>query len=76
MDMNRCVQLNMECAAICNACGQLMSIESEKVPAVAKICAEMCRACADECSRYDHPHCKVCAEACHRCAELCTFELI
>lgn len=70
-NMNRCVQLNMECAAICTAAAQLMSLGSEQAVALCKLCAEICHKCAAECAQHDHPHCQACAEACRRCSELC-----
>jgi hypothetical protein len=72
-DMGRCIQLNMECAAICNAAATLMSLGSEQALSLCKLCAEICRKCASECGRHPHEHCRECAEACRRCAELCTL---
>lgn len=69
--MAPCIQLDMECAALCYAAAQLMSMGSERANAVCKICAEACDACADECSKHENEHCKACAAACRKCAEEC-----
>ncbi|WP_226998847.1 four-helix bundle copper-binding protein [Flavisolibacter tropicus] len=69
--MSRCVQLDMECAALCYAAAQLMSLGSEKAMAICRICAEACEACAAECSSHDNKHCQECAEGCRKCAEEC-----
>jgi hypothetical protein len=69
--MAKCIQLDMECAAICYASAQLMSIGSSKSKDVCNICADICDACAAECSKHEIEHCKECAEACKQCAEEC-----
>ncbi len=69
--MARCIQLDMECAAICYAAAQLMSMGSEKAKDICRICADICEACGNECSKHEAEHCRECAEACKRCAEEC-----
>ena len=69
--MARCIQLNMECASICKATSQLMSLGSEQSKDISKICADICKKCGDECSKHNMDHCKKCAEACYTAAELC-----
>lgn len=70
--MARCIQLDMECAAICYAAAQLMSMNSQSSAQVCRVCADICQACGDECAKHSHmEHCRECAEACHRCAEEC-----
>ena len=69
--MASCIQLDMECAALCYASAQLMSLGSAKAMALCKICAEACEACASECGKHDNEHCKACAAACRKCAEAC-----
>ncbi|MGZ4098418.1 MAG: four-helix bundle copper-binding protein [Bacteroidia bacterium] len=71
-NMNRCAQLDMECAAVCYAAAQLMSLGSEHSKAICKICADLCNQCAEECEKYDDEHCKECAEACRKCAKECS----
>ena len=69
--MARCIQLDMECAAICNASAQLMSVGSDKAKEVCRVCSDICQACGDECGKHDTEHCRECAEACRACAEEC-----
>ncbi len=69
--MASCIQLDMECAALCYASAQLMSLGSAKAMSLCKLCAETCEACADECSKHDNEHCQACAAACRKCAEEC-----
>lgn len=67
----KCVQLDMECAVICIATAELMSLGSDKVKEICKLCALMCDACAEECSKHENVHCRECAEACTHCADEC-----
>jgi hypothetical protein len=69
--MAGCIQLDMECAAICYASAQLMSLGSEKVKEICRICADICEACSKECGKHDNEHCKECSEACSQCAQEC-----
>ena len=66
-----CIQLNLECAAMCNAVAQLMSLGSEHIKELAKICAVMCDACAEECNRHLSDHCRETADVCTKCADEC-----
>jgi hypothetical protein len=61
----------MECAAICYAAAQLMSLGSDKVKEMARLCALMCDTCAEECNKHLHEHCIECADACTKCADEC-----
>jgi hypothetical protein len=74
-----CVRLNLDCAAVCNATGNIMSRANKAghrqlLEALLANCIAFCRACATECARHAerHRHCRVCAEACTACAEACT----
>jgi len=69
--MSACVQLNMECTAICEATAKLLSLGSESTKEICQICADICQECADECSKHTNEHCKECAEACRHCAAEC-----
>jgi hypothetical protein len=70
--MAKCIQLDMECAAICYASAQLMSLGSEKAKDICRICADICEACGDECAKHTHSdHCQECAEVCKQCAQAC-----
>ncbi|MGI8634942.1 MAG: four-helix bundle copper-binding protein, partial [Segetibacter sp.] len=69
--MAKCIQLDMECAAICYAAAQLMSLGSDQAKAFCRLCADICEQCGDECGKHQTEHCKECADACRQCAEEC-----
>jgi UDP:flavonoid glycosyltransferase YjiC (YdhE family) len=46
--MARCIQLDIECAAICYAAAQVMSLGSEKAKEFCRICADICEQCGNE----------------------------
>jgi len=69
--MAQCIALDMQCATICYAAAQLMSMGSEQAQAICRICVDICEQCAAECSKHDTEHCKECAAACKACAEAC-----
>lgn len=69
--MSKCIQLDMECSALCYASAQLMSLGSDKAKDLCKICATACDDCTAECSKHENEHCKECAEACKQCAAEC-----
>lgn len=70
--MTQCIQLDMECAAICYSAAQLMSMGSTRAEEVCRLCAELCTECAIECEKHpDTEHCAECARACRECAEQC-----
>lgn len=69
--MAKCIQLDMECAVLCYASAQLMSLGSDKAKEVCQLCADICEACANECSKHQTEHCQECARACKQCAEDC-----
>lgn len=66
-----CIQLNMECAVICYATAQLMSLGSKKVAEFCSICAAICETCALECDMHELDHCKECTAACKVCVIEC-----
>jgi hypothetical protein len=73
-----CIRLNLDCAAVCAATGNIMSRANKAghrqlLEAQLATCIAFCRACATECARHGeiHRHCRVCAEACTACAEAC-----
>lgn len=68
----QCIKLNWDCADICALTSQYLSRTSPFAPPVAKQCAAVCDACAEECEKHSYmEHCKECAEVCRRCAEEC-----
>lgn len=70
--MAGCIRLDMECAAVCYAAAQLMSMGSDRAGELCRICAAICKACGEECSKHDTQHCRECADICRRCAEECS----
>ncbi len=66
-----CIQQTMECAVICYATAELMSLGGMHVKELAKLCSKMCDMCADHCKDFPVEHCEECAEACVKCAEAC-----
>ena len=73
--MARCIQLTMECSTICYSAAQLMSLGSEQVKEICRICATICEACEEECRKHSNEHCAECAAACDKCAEECSIML-
>ena len=69
--MRQCIQLNMECVAICTAAAKLMSLNSKYIKDILRLCAIMCDMCAEECNKHVNDHCKLSAEICTKCADEC-----
>ncbi|KAK6020454.1 hypothetical protein OSTOST_13892 [Ostertagia ostertagi] len=70
--MVECIRLDMDCAQMCQVTAAFISRGSDHAKHFLKECAEICRKCAEECSKHSHmDHCKICAEACRKCAEAC-----
>ena len=70
--MTRCIELDVDCAAICRLAAGYMARGSELSGAICEVCAEVCDVCAQECARHaGMEHCRLCADACTRCAEEC-----
>ena len=71
--LTHCIQLDIECAAVCYTAAQLMSLGSSQAEKYCQICADFCNECAGECEKHAKrmKHCRECAEACRICEELC-----
>ena len=69
--MAKCIQLGMECASICYATAQILSIGGSQAKAMAMICAQTCDDCSLECAKHDNQHCRECSDICHNCANQC-----
>lgn len=69
--MVRCIQLDRDCANICLTAASFMSRDSDFSRQLCNLCADICRACAQECEKHEMEHCQKCAEACRRCAQEC-----
>jgi hypothetical protein len=74
--MARCIQLDRDCADICQLTAKLLQSGSEVSREALRLCITVCEACADECDRHTKiQHCKDCAEACRRCVQACSKAL-
>lgn len=69
--MATCIQLDMECSALCYTAAKVMSINGTMAKELCRICAEMCEKCGAECGKHKHEHCQHCAEMCKKCADEC-----
>lgn len=72
--LTKCIQLDLECAAICRSAAEVMSLGSTFSARLCRVCADVCNACADECEKHAQmgmEHCRECADACRSCAEAC-----
>lgn len=69
--MQKCIRLDLDCAAACRLVADALARESEFSVEFASLCARLCGLCAEECSRHAPAHCAACAEACRTCAEAC-----
>ena len=70
-ELTKCMQLDLECCAICKATAQLLTLQSNHSNAACQLCADICIACAEECEKHHHDHCRRCAAFCRECAEKC-----
>jgi hypothetical protein len=69
--MAPCIALDRDCSDICAITARFLARGSEHAQHLLQVCAEICKACGDECGQHHHQHCKDCAEACRRCEEAC-----
>jgi len=68
----KCIQLDLECSALCRTAAELMSLGSVYAELVCDICTDVCNACAEECEKHSEmDHCRECAEVCRMCANAC-----
>jgi hypothetical protein len=67
-----CIRLDKDCADICRTTANFLSRDSKQSNELLRVCADICRACAEECEKHDHhDHCIECARACRECEEAC-----
>lgn len=69
--MARCIQLDRDCADICALVARFVARNSEHAQHLLQECADICRACGEECAKHPMDHCQECADACRRCEEAC-----
>jgi hypothetical protein len=67
------ITLLLDCAEICETSANYMLRGSRLHGRTCAVCAEVCRACEDDCLRVggNDEMMQQCAEACRRCAESC-----
>ena len=76
MHLKKCIQLDLECAVVCQAAADLLNMNSLYINEICSLCITVCNACADECEKHTSmEHCKKCAEACRNCAKECSWML-
>jgi hypothetical protein len=69
--MTACIQLDIDCAAICSLAASYISRNSKFIRDILPICNDICIACAEECEKHPMDHCKRCAAICRQCSEQC-----
>ena len=69
--MVSCIKTDRDCAEICTTTYRLVARNSDNARAMLKLCADICRKCAEECEQHDMQHCQDCAEACRACEKAC-----
>lgn len=50
--LERCIQLNRECASICHTASKVISMHGEFPKQICNLCADICDACAQECEKH------------------------
>ncbi|MCB5185736.1 four-helix bundle copper-binding protein [Methylobacillus gramineus] len=71
LHMQRCIKLDTDCAEFCRLTLNFLQRESEFADLVVEDCAEICRACGEECAGHQFDHCQQCAKACQHCLDTC-----
>jgi hypothetical protein len=68
-----CIRLNLDCADVCTATARVLLRSGAITETLLDACAQLCRACADECARHagHHEHCRICAQACRVADQAC-----
>lgn len=70
-EMINCIQLDRDCAAMCQLAFSFTAAQSEFAADVLKLCAEVCARCSAECRLHPMEHCGACADACLHCEQAC-----
>jgi hypothetical protein len=68
-DMVKCAQMCLDCAEVCQTLATYMVRGSYFIFHLARACADICEACAQECEKYNLEHCQKCAKVCRQAAE-------
>jgi len=69
----QCAKRVAEMIPACEALASLAALESQHLAAYAKVCADICQSCEDECRKHESHHaiCKECADTCVKLVEAC-----
>ena len=65
--MVRCISLDRDCADICRLTAAFVARGSEHAPHMLNECADICKACGDECEKHPMAYSQESAAACRRC---------
>lgn len=71
LQLTRCIELDRECADICQQTASILSRDSSNADHFLGLCANICKQCAEECEKHPHEHCAECAAACRFCYDRC-----
>jgi hypothetical protein len=71
VEMKKCIELTLECAALCAATAQLISMGSERAKELCRLCAEACDNCASQCNKFNSEELNACTDLCRKCAAVC-----
>jgi hypothetical protein len=67
----RCIGLTRQCSAVCRGASELVTIGGEYSSLLFDACARICKACAEECEKYQGEHFEYCARECRACIDEC-----
>jgi len=70
-EMKKCIELALECAALCTATAQLISMGSDRAKDLCRLCADVCEGCAAQCGKFQNETLITCADLCAKCAMTC-----
>ncbi|MGW6503393.1 four-helix bundle copper-binding protein [Nonomuraea angiospora] len=75
-ELAKCIRSDLDCADICETTARVLArhtgYDANITRAILEACAQVCKACGDECERHSmHAHCAVCAQACRDCERAC-----
>lgn len=70
-DRARCIRLCRDVAELADLHARMMVRDSEYHEEIARVCADLCETCAEECENVGGKIPQACAEACRKSAESC-----
>lgn len=77
----QCIRLCLDCADICATTAWMARRQTGSNQAIVfrmfELCADACRACAEECRRHAKTYepCRLCAIACENCEQACRLAI-